>query len=700
MVLAEQRVRKEINLLKETELPGLSFATAENDIFNWDVTIDCPEGTPYEGKVLSLHIQFPCNNYPFEPFRITVKKDQPYEKRVAYHPTLSYDNPTFTIPYAGCDSKCDRAYSLWTPAMTVVHVLECFILPQLLVCSSQQRFLDYFKNERYHLAPVNPSTEEEAGATGGQNTKKSPSAGKTGGEGGDTDGGAQAGDSNGVTQEGENNEAEKESETALSSLFSDGFTPSSSSSSSSSSVRFSTAAAAAASSSSSSSASSSSASSLSLSCVRSSSPLSSSLASSSSFSTAPSTASPLNAEGRKERDKETEGEGKGSQGPKSGRKSLRNRGDAFLAAACAVVDEADEVSEDAPRETQSRGEREIPTALTGEREISTALRGEREIPTALRGEREIPTVLRGGRETPRVAREESESPRVSRKGRKKPRDVKREPSRKERGGEREKKNTCTSSKRTFRPPRILPLSKMQTVNVKLPGGRVLHLGPYHEDQRVYDVKLGVQDKTSLPVDQFVLLFNWTRLHENCFLGPCGLCQQRESPNVFVVHRPLCNCVDKVPHSALVVLAEKNWDSFCRLAADIPGQTRRLLLRLFLLLDTGRASLLPPSSSSSSSSVCLFQHAKRDREEEGREIDLEWGPDTLQVPPSEGRAVEAARMIAAFHRRFADKRNCCTKEAEKEKGKGEGQESGQKEKGKVKESLRVESNFRKLVISFL
>ncbi len=74
-------------------------------MFKWQGTIVGPEGTPYEGGVFYLNIQFPID-YPFRPPKIN------FVTKV-YHPNINLDG-----------SIClDILKDQWSPALTISKVL-------------------------------------------------------------------------------------------------------------------------------------------------------------------------------------------------------------------------------------------------------------------------------------------------------------------------------------------------------------------------------------------------------------------------------------------------------------------------------------------------------------------------------------------------------------------------------------------------
>jgi ubiquitin-conjugating enzyme E2 D len=76
-----------------------------NDAFEWDATILGPEGSPYQGGLFKLKINFPVN-YPFQPPKVQ------FATKI-YHPNIS---PNGII----C---LDILKEKWSPALTISKVL-------------------------------------------------------------------------------------------------------------------------------------------------------------------------------------------------------------------------------------------------------------------------------------------------------------------------------------------------------------------------------------------------------------------------------------------------------------------------------------------------------------------------------------------------------------------------------------------------
>jgi ubiquitin-conjugating enzyme E2 D/E len=104
--MAQRRIDKELASLQRDSLTNVSAGPAgDSDPFHWTATITGPEGSPYQGGIFFLNIQFPTD-YPFKPPRLS------FTTRI-YHPNINANG-------AIC---LDILKNQWSPALTIGKVL-------------------------------------------------------------------------------------------------------------------------------------------------------------------------------------------------------------------------------------------------------------------------------------------------------------------------------------------------------------------------------------------------------------------------------------------------------------------------------------------------------------------------------------------------------------------------------------------------
>jgi ubiquitin-conjugating enzyme E2 D/E len=108
--MASGRIKKELQLLIADPPANCSAGPIDDDIFQWQATLMGPEGSPYEGGLFYLDINFP-GDYPYKPPRVTFKT------RI-YHPNINSSGGICL----------DILKDQWSPALTISKVL-------LSVCS-------------------------------------------------------------------------------------------------------------------------------------------------------------------------------------------------------------------------------------------------------------------------------------------------------------------------------------------------------------------------------------------------------------------------------------------------------------------------------------------------------------------------------------------------------------------------------------
>ena len=108
MAKASNRLKNEFNALgNEPVYNSTVLLENEEDLFNWIVVMQGPEGTPYEGGIFKLHFKFP-ENYPFKA------PDVKFVTSV-YHPNIKLDTGEI----------CQDVFaSSWAPTQRVTDILE------------------------------------------------------------------------------------------------------------------------------------------------------------------------------------------------------------------------------------------------------------------------------------------------------------------------------------------------------------------------------------------------------------------------------------------------------------------------------------------------------------------------------------------------------------------------------------------------
>lgn len=108
---AVKAIQAQHNELLHDPPPGINAGPLDDDIFEWSAVIQGPEGTPYEGGLFFLSIQFP-ETYPFDPPK--VKFTTPI-----YHPNVNNEGGIcLSILFKSC--SFDNG---WTPSLSISALL-------------------------------------------------------------------------------------------------------------------------------------------------------------------------------------------------------------------------------------------------------------------------------------------------------------------------------------------------------------------------------------------------------------------------------------------------------------------------------------------------------------------------------------------------------------------------------------------------
>ena len=109
---AIKRVNKELEQLRKEDINGITIAEHNgpaSNIYHWDVTLDGPKDTPYEGGIFKLSVDIP-EDYPFKPPKILFITQ-------IYHPNISTEGKI-------CLSVLSNS---WSPAVTIILALKSII---------------------------------------------------------------------------------------------------------------------------------------------------------------------------------------------------------------------------------------------------------------------------------------------------------------------------------------------------------------------------------------------------------------------------------------------------------------------------------------------------------------------------------------------------------------------------------------------
>lgn len=101
----KRRIEREVEEINESQIMNCSAGPIKDDIMKWSGTIFGPVGTPYEGGLFNLNIEF-TDEYPFKPPKI-------YFTTKIYHCNIN-ENGSICL---------DILNKNWSPALTISNVL-------------------------------------------------------------------------------------------------------------------------------------------------------------------------------------------------------------------------------------------------------------------------------------------------------------------------------------------------------------------------------------------------------------------------------------------------------------------------------------------------------------------------------------------------------------------------------------------------
>ena len=105
MTKALQRIQKELHDISKEPPANVSAGPISDDLMHWQASLMGPQGTPYQGGVFFLSVDFP-DDYPFHPPVLTFKTP-------IHHPNIG-DDGGIRLDILGVN---------WSPALTLSKVM-------------------------------------------------------------------------------------------------------------------------------------------------------------------------------------------------------------------------------------------------------------------------------------------------------------------------------------------------------------------------------------------------------------------------------------------------------------------------------------------------------------------------------------------------------------------------------------------------
>lgn len=103
--MATRRIQKEFQDLQKEQIDNIHAVPIRDNLSEWEGTIYGPVGTPFEGGVYRLNIQFP-SEYPHKPPKIIFRNRM-------FHPNIA-ENGTICL---------DILKENWSPVLNITKVL-------------------------------------------------------------------------------------------------------------------------------------------------------------------------------------------------------------------------------------------------------------------------------------------------------------------------------------------------------------------------------------------------------------------------------------------------------------------------------------------------------------------------------------------------------------------------------------------------
>ena len=105
--LAAKRIQKELAEMLDDPPAGCTLLQMDDNLFRWQVELQGPPDSPFEGGTFILLVNFPTT-YPFKPPRVK------FETRI-FHPNINQSG----------DICLDTLSTQWVPSISMAQVGKC-----------------------------------------------------------------------------------------------------------------------------------------------------------------------------------------------------------------------------------------------------------------------------------------------------------------------------------------------------------------------------------------------------------------------------------------------------------------------------------------------------------------------------------------------------------------------------------------------
>mmetsp|Transcript_16404 Transcript_16404/g.18557 ORF Transcript_16404/g.18557 Transcript_16404/m.18557 type:complete len:149 (-) Transcript_16404:1170-1616(-) len=105
--MAARTLGKELKKVREYGLRGAEASPVGDNLFKWNLILDGPEDSPYEGGKFKIEVDFP-DNYPFVPPKLRFKT-------TIYHPSVNKETGKICT---------DLIADQWKPTLGLRYIVQ------------------------------------------------------------------------------------------------------------------------------------------------------------------------------------------------------------------------------------------------------------------------------------------------------------------------------------------------------------------------------------------------------------------------------------------------------------------------------------------------------------------------------------------------------------------------------------------------